>query len=87
MRYWAATHIDYALKASTAIKFFIDTADIDAIRAFNDFALADALTMIRSIIMKSSHDIKDVTKEFCDTRNEPVFAATIALDTKRDWLL
>ena len=87
MRYWAATHIDYALKASTAIKFFIDTADVDAIRAFNDFALADALTMIRSIIMKSSHDIKDVTKEFWDTRNEHVFAATIALDTKRDCLL
>ncbi|MGV6887958.1 hypothetical protein ACTYEO_01770 [Rhodophyticola sp. SM2404] len=64
MRYWAATHIDYALKASTAIKLFIDTADIDAIRAFNDFGPADALTMTRSIIMKSSNDIKDVTKEF-----------------------
>ena len=46
------------------MKFFLDTAAIAAIRAFNNFALADALTMTRSIIMKSSNDIKDVTKEF-----------------------
>ena len=62
------------------MKFFVDTADTDAIRELNDLGMVDGVTTNPSIIMKSGRDIKEVTKEICDMVDGPVSAETVALD-------
>jgi transaldolase len=44
------------------MKFFVDTADIDAIRELNELGMVDGVTTNPSLIMKSGRDIKEVTK-------------------------
>jgi transaldolase len=48
------------------MKFFVDTADIDAIRDLAQLGIVDGVTTNPSLIMKSGRDIKEVTKEICD---------------------
>ena len=62
------------------MKFFVDTADTDAIRELNDLGMVDGVTTNPSLIMKSGRDIKEVTKEICDMVDGPVSAETVALD-------
>ncbi|TYB90352.1 fructose-6-phosphate aldolase [Oceaniovalibus sp. ACAM 378] len=62
------------------MKFFIDTADVDAIRELNDLGMADGVTTNPSLILKSGRDIKEVTKEICDIVSGPVSAECVALD-------
>ncbi|MGI9390034.1 MAG: fructose-6-phosphate aldolase [Boseongicola sp.] len=62
------------------MKFFVDTADTDAIRELNELGMADGVTTNPSLIMKSGRDIKEVTKEICDMIDGPVSAETVALD-------
>ena len=62
------------------MKFFVDTADIDAIRDLAQLGIVDGVTTNPSLIMKSGRDIKDVTKEICDLVDGPVSAETVALD-------
>jgi len=62
------------------MKFFVDTADTDAIRELNDLGMVDGVTTNPSLIMKSGRDIKEVTKEISDMVDGPVSAETIALD-------
>ena len=62
------------------MKFFVDTAEIDAIRELNDLGMVDGVTTNPSLIMKSGRDIKEVTKEICDLVDGPVSAETVALD-------
>jgi transaldolase len=62
------------------MKFFIDTADVDAIAELNDLGMVDGVTTNPSLIMKSGRNIKEVTKEICDMVNGPVSAETVALD-------
>lgn len=62
------------------MKFFVDTADTDAIRELNDLGMVDGVTTNPSLIMKSGRDIKEVTKEICDMVAGPVSAETVALD-------
>ena len=62
------------------MKFFVDTADVDAIRELNDLGMVDGVTTNPSLIMKSGRDIKEVTKEICDMVDGPVSAETVALD-------
>ncbi len=62
------------------MKFFVDTADIDAIRELNELGMVDGVTTNPSLIMKSGRDIKEVTKEICDMVDGPVSAETVALD-------
>ena len=62
------------------MKFFVDTADVDAIGELNDLGMVDGVTTNPSIIMKSGRDIKEVTKEICDMVAGPVSAETVALD-------
>ena len=47
------------------MKFFVDTADVDAIRELNDLGMVDGVTTNPSIIAKSGRDIKEVTAEIC----------------------
>ena len=64
------------------MKFFVDTADTDAIRELNDLGMVDGVTTNPSLIMKSGRDIKEVTKEICDMVDGPVSAETVALDAE-----
>ncbi len=63
------------------MKFFVDTADIDAIAELNDLGMVDGVTTNPSLILKSGRDISEVTKEICDLVAGPVSAETVALDT------
>lgn len=62
------------------MKFFVDTADIDAIAELNDLGMVDGVTTNPSLIMKSGRDILEVTKEICDLVSGPVSAEVIATD-------
>ncbi len=62
------------------MKFFVDTADTDAIRELNDLGMVDGVTTNPSLIMKSGRDIKEVTKEICEMIPGPVSAETVATD-------
>lgn len=62
------------------MKFFVDTADTQAIAELNELGMVDGVTTNPSIIMKSGRDIKEVTKEICDMIDGPVSAETVALD-------
>lgn len=62
------------------MKFFIDTADVDAIKELNDLGMCDGVTTNPSIIMKSGRDIIEVTKEICSIVSGPVSAEVVATD-------
>ena len=62
------------------MKFFVDTADVDAIRELNELGMVDGVTTNPSLIAKSGRDIKDVTAEICEMIKGPVSAETVALD-------
>lgn len=60
------------------MKFFVDTADVDAIRELNDLGMVDGVTTNPSLILKSGRDIIEVTKEICDMVAGPVSAEVVA---------
>lgn len=64
------------------MKFFVDTAEIDAIAELNETGMVDGVTTNPSLIMKSGRDILEVTKEICDLIDGPVSAEVVA--TKAD---
>lgn len=62
------------------MKFFVDTADTQAIKDLNDLGMADGVTTNPSLILKSGRDILEVTKEICDIVEGPVSAEVVALE-------
>ncbi len=62
------------------MKFFVDTAEIDAIAELNDTGMVDGVTTNPSLIKKSGRDILEVTKEICDLVSGPVSAEVVALE-------
>ncbi len=60
------------------MKFFVDTAEIDAIAELNDLGMVDGVTTNPSLILKSGRDILEVTKEICDLVAGPVSAEVVA---------
>lgn len=62
------------------MKFFVDTADVEAIAALNDLGFVDGVTTNPSLIMKSGRDILEVTKEICDMIEGPVSAEVVAIE-------
>jgi transaldolase len=64
----------------TAMKFFVDTADVKEIEELNDLGLVDGVTTNPSLIMKSGGKILDVTKQICDIVKGPVSAEVTAMD-------
>jgi transaldolase len=64
------------------MKFFVDTADVAAIRELADLGMVDGVTTNPSLIMKSGRDIREVTKEICAITPGPVSAETVALDAE-----
>ncbi len=61
------------------MKFFVDTADVEAIRELNDLGMVDGVTTNPSLILKSGRDILEVTREICSIVSGPVSAEVVAL--------
>ncbi|HBM59616.1 fructose-6-phosphate aldolase [Salipiger marinus] len=64
------------------MKFFVDTADIDAIKELHALGMVDGVTTNPSLIAKSGRNILEVTKEICDLVSGPVSAEVVALDAE-----
>lgn len=60
------------------MKFFVDTADVDAIAELNELGMVDGVTTNPSLILKSGRDILEVTKEITDLVSGPVSAEVVA---------
>ncbi|MDP2080677.1 MAG: fructose-6-phosphate aldolase [Pseudotabrizicola sp.] len=61
------------------MRFFVDTADVEAIAELNDLGMVDGVTTNPSLILKSGRDILEVTKEICSIISGPVSAEVVAL--------
>ncbi len=64
------------------MKFFIDTADVDAIRELAEAGFVDGVTTNPSLIAKSGRDMKDVIAEMCSLTPGPVSAEVTATDVQ-----
>lgn len=64
------------------MKFFVDTADVAAIRELNDLGMVDGVTTNPSLILKSGRDIAEVTREICEIVSGPVSAEVVASDAE-----
>ncbi|WP_187430003.1 Transaldolase [Roseobacter fucihabitans] len=64
------------------MKFFVDTADTQAISELNDLGMVDGVTTNPSLILKSGRDILEVTKEICAIVQGPVSAEVVALEAE-----
>ncbi|ORJ62104.1 fructose-6-phosphate aldolase [Geothermobacter hydrogeniphilus] len=62
------------------MKFFIDTAEVDEIRAACELGLVDGVTTNPSLIAKSGRDFKEVITEITGIVDGPISAEVIALD-------
>lgn len=62
------------------MKFFVDTAEIDAIAELNHLGMVDGVTTNPSLILKSGREIVEVTKEICDLVDGPVSAEVVATE-------
>ena len=62
------------------MKFFVDTADTQAIAELYELGMVDGVTTNPSLILKSGRDILEVTKEICGIVPGPVSAEVVSLD-------
>ncbi|MBM9596410.1 fructose-6-phosphate aldolase [Roseitranquillus sediminis] len=62
------------------MKFFVDTADIGAIRDLHQLGVVDGVTTNPSLVAKSGRDFKEVVAEIAAMVDGPVSAETVALD-------
>ena len=62
------------------MKFFVDTAETDAIAELHDLGMVDGVTTNPSLILKSGRDILEVTREICELVPGPVSAEVVALE-------
>ena len=63
------------------MKFFVDTAQTDEIRALNAYGLLDGVTTNPSLIAKAGRDFKDVVAEICAMIDGPVSAEVAATES------
>ena len=61
------------------MKFFVDTAEVEAIAELNELGMVDGVTTNPSLILKSGRDILEITKEIADMVDGPVSAEVVAL--------
>ncbi|MEM9909356.1 MAG: fructose-6-phosphate aldolase [Pseudomonadota bacterium] len=62
------------------MKFFVDTADVNAIAELNELGMVDGVTTNPSLILKSGRDILEVTKDITDLVSGPVSAEVVATE-------
>ena len=65
------------------MKFFVDSADLDAISELADIGLVDGVTTNPSIIAKSGRDFKEVIKEICGLTPGHVSAEVVATNAEQ----
>ena len=65
------------------MKFFVDSADLDAISELADIGLVDGVTTNPSIIAKSGRDFKEVIKEICSLTDGHVSAEVVATQAEQ----
>jgi len=63
------------------MKFFVDTAEVDAIRELVDAGLVDGVTTNPSLIAKSGRPIMEVIKEIANFAPGPISAEVAAIDS------
>ena len=63
------------------MKFFVDTADTEAIRDLADAGLVDGVTTNPSLVAKAGRDFIEVVQEICAMIDGPVSAEVTALET------
>lgn len=64
------------------MRFFVDTADIAAIRELHELGMVDGVTTNPSLILKSGRDIAEVTRDICEMVPGPVSAEVVASDAE-----
>ena len=62
------------------MKFFVDTADVDEIKALLETGLLDGVTTNPSLIAKSGRNILEVLEEICEMVPGPVSGEVTATD-------
>lgn len=65
------------------MKFFVDSADIEAISELAEIGLVDGVTTNPSIIAKSGRDFKDVIKQICGLTDGHVSAEVVATEAQQ----
>lgn len=61
------------------MKFFLDTADVAAIKAINELGVVDGVTTNPTIISREGRDFKTVIQEICEIVSGPVSAEVTGL--------
>jgi transaldolase len=64
------------------MKFFVDTADVAAIRELDALGLVDGVTTNPSLVKKSGRDFLEVIREICEVTPGPVSAEVVALEAE-----
>ncbi len=64
------------------MKFFVDTADVAAIRELDALGLVDGVTTNPSLVKKSGRDFIEVIREICEVTPGPVSAEVVALEAE-----
>ncbi len=69
-------------KLEEMMKFFLDTANVEAIKAINELGLVDGVTTNPTIISKEGRDFETVIKEICEIVDGPISAEVTGLKAK-----
>jgi len=62
------------------MKLFLDTANVDEIKAINDIGVLDGVTTNPSLVAKERADFRGILKEICGMVKGPVSAEVVATD-------
>jgi len=62
------------------MKFFVDTADVQEIRALVDMGLVDGVTTNPSLVKKSGGDFLKILQEICAMAPGPISAEVVAME-------
>lgn len=62
------------------MKLFLDTANVDEIKAINDIGVLDGVTTNPSLVAKEKSDFRPILKEICAMVKGPVSAEVLATD-------
>ena len=65
------------------MKFFIDTANVDEIKAANDLGMVDGVTTNPSLVAKEGKDFRPLIKEICAIVEGPVNAEVVSVEAEK----
>ncbi|MFH2007316.1 MAG: fructose-6-phosphate aldolase [bacterium] len=61
------------------MQFFIDTADVDEIRAANEMGLVDGVTTNPSLVAQTGRPFQEVIEEICEIVDGPISAEAVSM--------